>query len=363
MPGRGRNRARAEVLWTAAGFVLIQLGLALTLERGLPQVRDEEFAAKLERLQARRAEMPGRPLAVVLGSSRTQMGLDAGWLSQDSGWLTFNLGFDGCGLMMECISLRRLLAAGIRPDLVVLEVIPVQLLVGAGCPVEDCRLHPTRFRADELAVVYPYSGQPWRLLTGWLRGRAFPCVQYHTQLRNCLGLDLPSDGNAVEDSEDIVDPWGWKPFRGAVTAERVAAATQKTLNEYRPELRDGRFGPEKLEALRALLAYCRSEHIPTAVVLMPESQAFQSLYPAGLQGDLVALLSGLQRDYELQAMIDARDWVGDNDFLDAHHLRAAGARAFTERFGREALPPLLGLARRDGSQTASASCGFNQTLP
>ena len=33
-------------------------------------------------------------------------------------------------------------------------------------------------------------------------------------------------------------------------------------------------------------------------------------------------------------VLDARGWVGDDGFWDSHHLRAAGAVAFTERLGR-----------------------------
>ena len=40
-------------------------------------------------------------------------------------------------------------------------------------------------------------------------------------------------------------------------------------------------------------------------------------------------------------LIDARDWLGDDAFYDSHHLLPRGAAAFTERFERESLPPLL----------------------
>ena len=40
-------------------------------------------------------------------------------------------------------------------------------------------------------------------------------------------------------------------------------------------------------------------------------------------------------------VIDARRWVADDGFADAHHLLPGGAADFTNRFGREVLQPLL----------------------
>src|SRR5438132_46156 len=64
-----RRSARALGCAVAA-FLAGQLALGLAVERWLPAARDPEYAAKVERLRARRAEAPGRPLVLVLGSSR-----------------------------------------------------------------------------------------------------------------------------------------------------------------------------------------------------------------------------------------------------------------------------------------------------
>src|SRR5262245_2698640 len=60
------RQARRDLLWWALGFATFQLGLALAVERWLADVRDPEFAAKVARLQARRAEAPDRPLVLML---------------------------------------------------------------------------------------------------------------------------------------------------------------------------------------------------------------------------------------------------------------------------------------------------------
>src|SRR5262245_7975669 len=114
----GRRSARA-LASGAACFLAAQLALGLAVEHCLPAVRDPEYAAKTARLRARLAESPGRPLVLVLGSSRVQMGLRAGSVNAECDGrpaLVFNFGMSGGGAQLESLCLRRLLDEGIRPD-------------------------------------------------------------------------------------------------------------------------------------------------------------------------------------------------------------------------------------------------------
>src|SRR6516165_965207 len=70
--------ARACLFWALVSILAIQVGVNLALERWLADVRDPYFAAKLERLRARLAAAPPKPLVLCLGSSRTLLGLEAG---------------------------------------------------------------------------------------------------------------------------------------------------------------------------------------------------------------------------------------------------------------------------------------------
>ena len=70
-----QRKKRTDLLWFLLGFVVVQIGLSLCVEWSWVAVRDHEYA-NLERiLKQRRAESPGRPLVVALGSSRTVMAL------------------------------------------------------------------------------------------------------------------------------------------------------------------------------------------------------------------------------------------------------------------------------------------------
>jgi hypothetical protein len=72
---------------------------------------------------------------------------------------------------------------------------------------------------------------------------------------------------------------------------------------------------------------------------------FREYYSPAAQGAIRSYVQGLSREYAVP-VVDMRDWVEDRDFFDGVHLTHAGAAAFTERFGREVLWPLLARRRR-----------------
>jgi len=40
-------------------------------------------------------------------------------------------------------------------------------------------------------------------------------------------------------------------------------------------------------------------------------------------------------------VINANEWMHENEFLDSHHLMADGAFAFSQRLARDAVCPML----------------------
>src|SRR4051812_49644316 len=64
------RRARSDVLWCLGGFCLLQVGLVVAMEHWRPEYRDLEYGVKRALLRQRLQEQPGRPLVLVLGSSR-----------------------------------------------------------------------------------------------------------------------------------------------------------------------------------------------------------------------------------------------------------------------------------------------------
>jgi hypothetical protein len=336
-----RRQMRAEVLWVLAGFAAVQLALGLCVDRLWPGVRDPEFDHLLGRLRARSAEAAGRPLVVALGSSRTQMGLRAGRLSGGEGPdapLVFNLGVPAGGPMMQQVALRRLLAAGVRPDLLLIEVLPLSLARRGGTPLEERMLDPARLDAGEAAGLLPYYHQPHRLVGRWAAARALPAYRHQAELRDALGLDVPALGRPGEAAGPGVDGHGWRPPPGDLSPEVVEARTRLALQQYDLALRDCALAERPARALRDLLALCRREGIPAVVVMPPEGSRFRAGY--GPAAEVVGFIRRVAAENGI-SVHDARTWVADDGFWDGHHLWEEGADRYTERLGREVLRPLL----------------------
>ena len=107
-----------------------------------PGLRDPEYGRRVARYRARAAENPGRPMVMVVGSSRAAMGVcPAAWEAvreQTSDPMLFNMSLLGSGPVMELMVARRAFADGLRPALVLIEYWPPYYS-------ED---HPSNGRAD-----------------------------------------------------------------------------------------------------------------------------------------------------------------------------------------------------------------------
>jgi hypothetical protein len=338
------RRSALSLAWGVAAFLAGQLVLGLAVEKWLPAVRDPEYTAKIERLRARQAEAPGRPLVLVLGSSRAEMGLcpgllGAGLAHDGPSPLVFNFGMIGGGSYLQVVSLRRLLAEGIRPDLLVLEVLPPTLNQPGFRPLEEEWFDAARLRASETMFLRHYHSdaqRPWRQ---WLKGRV-PCVWRRDKLRRALKLDTPSQA-WTDCLCDNLDAYGWLG-RGQdeVTPEQYRAASEGAFHQYNAAWGEFRLAEGPSRALDDMLALCRQRSIPVALLLMPEGPTFRAHYSASMRAGLDAHLHTLAQRCGVP-IIDAREWMPEEDFWDSHHLLPHGAAAFTARFEREALAPLV----------------------
>jgi hypothetical protein len=330
------RRSALALAWGVVAFAAGQLALGLAVEHWLPRARDPEYAARVGRLRARRAEAPGRPLVLVLGSSRVEMGLRGGPAAVGPGGreaLVFNFGLPGAGPELDALCLRRLFAEGVRPDLLVLEVLTPALNQPGKHPVEENWLDAGRLRDAERGFLDRYHSDPGRTLRQWLKGRV-PCVWHRDHLRALLALD-PRDGAASSH-----DAYGWHPFGEDPTPEQRRRNSDFARGQYAAAWGEFRLADGPARALADALAMCRRRDVPVALLLMPEGPTFRALYPPSMRAGIDAHLRAVGGRWGVP-LIDARDWLSDDAFYDSHHLTAGGAAAFTERFEREALPPLL----------------------
>jgi hypothetical protein len=338
-----RLSARCILCWGLLSFCLLEAALGIYLDARLPAARDPEYVTRERLLRARLAEAPGRQLVLLLGSSRTMLGIKAGQITScdPARPLVFNFGLLGAGPVLEGICLQRLLAAGVRPDLVFIEVLPPALNEPRDYCLEEDWLSGKRLCARELAGAWRYHSDPAHLLGQWLQARCVPSPHRLPALAMALGLDWSRSSKGAPGVEVATDGYGWHAqLLSGLSAERRRAFTALAQRQYRNSFGPFRLAVGPAHALEDLLDRCRAADIPAALVLTPEGSEFQALYPAEMRRGIDAFLVRLAQDRAVP-LIDARDWVEDAGFWDAHHLLPEGAATFTARFEREALRPLL----------------------
>jgi hypothetical protein len=328
---------------------MLEAGLSVAVERWLPGLRDPEYAYRARALKQRIAAAVGHPpVVVILGSSRTVVGLKAADLQAQveqqfhHPLLVFNFGMTGAGPLTELLDLRRMLAEGIHPDLLLVEVMPPFL---AGQPharhIELGRLPASRLWRRELAFLDNYGLCNDTLRKAWWRVFFNPWYERRLAiLSRVMPTSLPQQLRL--DSDRRMDGSGWIPQMAPPSPAFYLWAVEHTHQEYAPYFSDFQIGDPAVRATREILELCRQQHIATGLLLMPEGGPFRSWYSAETWKQVRGFLDGLSLEFETP-VICARDWLPDHYFFDSHHLAAPGAAELTLRLGQD--ETFLGLMR------------------
>jgi hypothetical protein len=347
-----RRAARAAVLWALAAFILLQAGLELAIETWLPGLRDEFCYRKLKQVERHfAAAPPDATRIVVLGTSASFCNLHGEALERElhraggGKVAAYNFGIPGSSPLMELVTLKRLLAARVRPDIVFVEVLS-PFLRGLP-PLDPVRFTPERFALSELRMVRHYAS--YYSPVGYCDGRLVP---WHSHRWGIL--------RGVAPSFAVDDPWthGIGAFddhgaghlddqtRTPESFRRGIAQTEKSYGLYRRgACKDAPFGP----ILRELLETCRRENIQAVLVLMPECSAMRAWYDSTARTEMKSFIDELAREHGA-AVVDAHDWIDDGGFLDGVHLVHSGAERFTAALAEQTardLKPYLQTARTD----------------
>src|SRR5262249_16300465 len=151
------------------------------------------------------------PLIVALGGSRVAMGfrpdlLTACQPTNGQAPVVFNFGLCQFGPVGELLCLRRLLAEGIRPDAVLVQVWPPFL----PHPPQQADDFPVqRLDHTDLRLVRRFATQPAAVNRAWWLGRLAPWFSQRLLLMN---LWLPSwldPARRVDIQWAEMDRWGW----------------------------------------------------------------------------------------------------------------------------------------------------------
>jgi hypothetical protein len=341
------------VLWSLALFVAGQLALAVVIECWMPGLRDPRYACRAEQLIRRKPQAEPRPLSVVmLGSSRVQDGFNSSALEAhlreqfQRPIVVFNFGVPAAGPVANLLHLERLIAADAKPDLMLIEVAPMMLNAVAGRPQEAGYFSADRLWHDELDLVGRYGLTAPDLRQDWWQNWLVPCHAHRSAIASrLLPKMLPSWLRL--DGDRLVDSSGWRSRNDQpLTADDLRRGIEYAWKDFGVPLQTFQLCESACRAQRDLLLRCREQQIAAALVWMPEGKLFQSWYPPAIERQIRCHLEELSEELEVP-LIDARDWVDDDGFVDGQHLRPGGATQFSERLRRQVLEPILTMPRQE----------------
>ena len=328
------RRGRSAMAWAAATWLGLQLALVAAVDQWLPELRDPEFGRKLALLREAQSEFADRPLVLLLGSSRSHFGVSPTAFEAATGPgerrpTLFNFGIMGGGPITQLVMFRQLLAEGVRPEGVLIEINPLML-------------HQTRefteenwFAADRLEfrgllAFRRFVEHPARMYWSWLAARM---SSWHAHRLLFMERVAPSwvQGGATQDRRTPPDRRGWLRHE----PETITSAERRTrlamqFKAYAPSLEAFSISEAPDRALRELLGLCRQQRIHVALLAMPEASEMRTAFDPQSQRTLQSYLSDLSRAYGAP-LYDARVWASDDEFVDGEHLLPAGAVRFSQR--------------------------------
>jgi hypothetical protein len=282
---------------------------------------------------------------VALGSSRTAIALRGELLAVNRrpgpGPIVFNAGMCKFLAVGQLLTACRLFDEGIRPDVVLLEVWPPFLAHGGD--QTDTLVGVERLNWHEQQLLHQHSVDPVAWQRNWLTGLVCPLAYSRPILLNRYAGVLVAPGQHFSDNWNGMNDWGWAPMRifdGTVSPGHFRQAVERGRGAYTPLLASFTVSPSSDRALRQLLARLRQEGARVAFSLLPEPEALRGWYTAQSRQDLHRYLEELGREFGT-AVLDMRQWVSDSGFHECVHLTHEGARQFTGRFERDALPGIL----------------------
>jgi len=309
-----------------------------------------EYGNKLIHLRAHLARKPkDQPFILALGSSLTAMELRPDTLTccqpaDPRGPLVYNYAINGSTIVVQLIYLHRLLAEGIRPDWVLVEVHPQFFLDSEKVdPRRIEHLSSIRVQWQDLSLFARYHPNPHQLRQDWRSAQCWPWYLRRHMLQNWLVPSWISRKNRVEELWNHIDTWGWEWFPSYLSQVKPhfdQPAGAETILKIMEEWQPLPINEDLHQAMREFLALCQREKIRVVLIRVPESSPFRNGYSSALTQRINRWYARLREETGVP-IVNARDWLADPDFIDGLHVTPEGATHFTQRLESAVIQPLL----------------------
>lgn len=363
---RLQARSRGVIFWSFGLFLFSQIAASIVIDHWALSRIDGIYGEKARLLRQRLHEGNRDSLRVIaLGSSRTMWGWEAAPVERHFASalgrpvIAFNFGNLGNGPLAQCIVLRRLIEQDMTPDLVLLEITPAFFTNNSASPrAARSGLNLMRIRAKEMPIVAQY-GLTKYVAGGFARGWFAPFYQHRGDI---LAAIAPAITGPCGQQGLNLDRWGSQiADRVRGNPKQYQRALDVAMSTFaRPYLTDFHLGGASVRVLEDMLVDCKERGIATGLVVVPEGTPLRSMYQDRWP-EVEDWLASLEQRFG-SPVINAHDWVDDDGFWDGHHLCRVGARAYTDRFCKEAVPRLaVSLDKVQLAKDASATGDLSAT--
>jgi hypothetical protein len=315
--------------WTLLWLALGQGAIILFLEWRHPEFLDPKYGCRVAALRACIATQQKRPLILILGSSRAEQGFRPSLLESNADGVSpffYNLARGGSSPLLYLLTLRRLLADGIHPDHLLIEIFPPALTE------EEAGVTIYKPTLRDLPLLSRYSVHP-RSWVFWLQDRLLLWYKYRNGFLAWAAPETLPPNARWGDRLWNYQGGEWRQIGEGASPDERCRLHDDAHHRYFQSLQQFRIGADAESALKELLTLCRSQRIGVTLFLMPEASEFRNWYPSKTHRRLNAYLDMLRSDWHL-TVIDTRPWIADEEFADGHHLLSGGAATFTRRFAR-----------------------------
>ncbi|MGL4419826.1 MAG: hypothetical protein ACRCZF_04095, partial [Gemmataceae bacterium] len=328
------QRPRTVVLTFAILFVMANVAVRFMMDSTHPEWRDPEYGRRLKLLKQHQSQNANRDLVLILGSSRTAMGVRPEYQSA-TGPLVFNFAQVGSGPMMTVMTLRRLLAEGIRPKAIVCEFWPA-FLRGDGPYSEESRIDLHRLLTadrpfiDDYFLTHEHTRAIMREIRWW------PLYEHRIRWMSILQPGWLRHDRRLDGSWFKLDRFGWLPGMDEDPSPTDRAIRHDHGQQYfQPLFRNYEISAVSRRAMTELIGTCQEHGIALQFVWLPESSEFQAKTAASVSAAAEQYLCELCAAHALH-WIDARDWVDDSHMIDGFHPNQPGAAQLSRRLFQEA---------------------------
>jgi hypothetical protein len=302
--------------------------MAAAVETAKPEWRDPEYGHRLKQLQALRAAHPGRPLVVAVGSSRTQMGVSPaamGFPDEPGSPLVYNFGQSGAGPLRMHLTVERLAAAGVVPDVLLVEVFPAAFAADGPAEVQLKDL-TARLSWADLRRLEPFVAGPGAFRARWAGERLRSWHSLRLVLMSHWQPNWLRWQDRLTFQWDQMDPFGFTPYPFDVVAEPDRArGIARVRDQYAGLMADYRIGAASDRVFRDMLGRCRERGVRVVLYRTPEGPSFRALAMSA-EPAVKAYLAGMG----VPAVEPEGDYAED-DFADGHHLLRGAAGRFSRQ--------------------------------